>query len=338
MNGLAARVCAATMIAVLAVATSAAAQSVTVEASQTAGYSSEDIGAAATQVRAFGDVAGGVRFMTEAAWGVRSDAVSDAFGSAYPYDGRVQAIEAYGERTFQPRGALLGVRVGRYRTPFGISGSSDHAYVGFLRAPLMRYDGYYALSNEFLEHGADVIIGAPRLFVETSVGTPADVGEAQRRHGLDAVVRVQAAYGGAILGASYIDTRPYQPPDFAQGRTRFGGIDGRWMRGGVMLRGEWISGRPFDGTTTDGGYLDVIVHRPRMGPVTAVFRAERLVYDAEPPFALAATRYTAGARIRFLERAAAEIGLLRQTGGVAGAHPTAIDVAVTYTVRTPAFR
>ena len=73
-----------------------------------------------------------------------------------------------------------------------------------------------------------------------------------------------------------ITTQPYQPETFAKGRTVFTGVDARWMAGGVQLRGEWLFGRPWDGTTTRGGYFDVSVHRPVMGPVTAVFRTERL--------------------------------------------------------------
>ena len=98
-------------------------------------------------------------------------------------------IEAYGERTFQPGSFLVGVRGGRYRTPFGISSGSDHAYNGFLRAPLIRYDNYYALSNNYLEHGADVIVGVPQFTLEVSAGAPSDVGSARRRSGLDTVVR-----------------------------------------------------------------------------------------------------------------------------------------------------
>ena len=106
-------------------------------------------------------------------------------------------IEAYGERTFQPRQGLIGIRVGRYRTPFGISSASDHAYIGFLRAPLIRYDDYFALSNSFLEHGADVIVGTPRLSLEASIGVPADVGTVQRRSGVDTVMRGQSVFGPA---------------------------------------------------------------------------------------------------------------------------------------------
>jgi hypothetical protein len=86
------------------------------------------------------------------------------------------------------------------------------------------------------------------------------------------------------------------------------------MGGGVQVRGEWLGGRPFDGTTTTGGYADVIVHRPVMGPVTALLRAERLAYTAPEPHALYSHRYSAGARIRLWRTIAASVGLVHQAG------------------------
>ena len=62
-------------------------------------------------------------------------------------------IEAYAERTFrragddQPAG-------GQFRTPFGIYTRSDYGYTGFVRPPLIRYDGYFGLSNNYMERGA----------------------------------------------------------------------------------------------------------------------------------------------------------------------------------------
>ena len=89
-------------------------------------------------------------------------------------------MEAYGERTFRGERALAGVRAGRFRTPFGISGGSDHGYGGFLRAPLIRYAGYWALANTFLEHGVNVMAGVPALQMEYTIGTPSDVGDGGR--------------------------------------------------------------------------------------------------------------------------------------------------------------
>lgn len=311
-------------------------QSITSEASVTAGYSTDDsTAAAATQVRVFGDAAWGIRYFAEGAWAATTNDDVDAFAAAYPYGNRVQAIEVYAERMFAPGGRILGVKAGRYRTPFGISNGSDYAYTGFLRAPLMRYDGYFALSNAFLEQGVDVIAGVPRFTVEASAGVPGDVGAARRRSGADAVLRAQSYFGAFVIGASYIHTQPYQPQEFAHGAARFGGVDVRWMRGGVQLRGEWLLGRPFDGTSTSGWYTDLIVHHLGMGPVTAVARIEQLAYDTVAPFDLHAQRQTVGARIRVMDQVALQINLLHQTGAPARYNTVPLDLGVTYTVRRP---
>jgi hypothetical protein len=310
------------------------AQSVTTEAAVSTGMSTEDnVSAAALQLRAFGDVKAGVRYFAETAWATRSGDDTDAFGAAYPYANRVQVIEAYGERLFRPGNAVLSVRAGRYRTPFGISSGSDHGYTGFLRAPLIRYDGYFALSNNYLEHGGDVVAGVPRLTLEASVGRPADVGSAVRRPGVDTVIRIQSSVGPFITGVSRLQTSPYLPASFALGRSVFTGVDVRWMHSGVQLRGEWITGRPFDGTTTRGWYTDAIVHRVAMGPVTAVARVERLDYDTDPAFALHARRQTIGARIRILDALSAELNVVHQTGGLAEYGARALDVGITYSLR-----
>jgi hypothetical protein len=308
------------------------AQSLTSEAAMTAGVSSDEIAAAATQVRAFGDAAFGIRYFVEAAW-ARTGSESDAFGAAYPYHSRLQAIEAYGEWFADTPRAVAGVRAGRFRAPFGISNASDHAYSGFLRAPLIRYDGYFALSNNFLEHGVDVIAGVPRFTVEASVGRPADVGTAIRRPGLDTIFRAQSAVGPAIVGVSHIRTLPYQSPRFAFGHAEFTGVDVRWMVGGVQLRGEWIGGQPFNGTTTTGWYGDVIVHRRGMGPVTAVARIEQLDYETTPEHELHSKRQTIGARVRLRDNLSAQINLLHHTGLLYQPRRTSMDVGLTYSVR-----
>jgi hypothetical protein len=151
-------------------------QSLQVETDATVGHSSDDVSAGATQVRLFGEAIAGVRVYVEGSWAGRSDTrlPTDAFGAAYPYKGGPQLMEAYGERLFRPGRALLGVRGGRYRTPFGIHSRSDYAYAGMLRAPLIRYDGYFALSNTYLEDGVEMVAGLPQLYVATSVSAPAD--------------------------------------------------------------------------------------------------------------------------------------------------------------------
>jgi hypothetical protein len=311
----------------------AAAQTLAVQAQEAVGASTESITGGAAQVRVLGELANGLRLDVDVTWGARSHDGSDVFGTAYPYDGQPQVVDAYVEY-LRPLGrGLRGVRAGRYRTPFGIWAAGDHGYLGFLRPPLVRYGGYYALSSGYLEHGVAVTVGVPRASLEASLGRPADVGTALRRDGLDTVLRAQVAHGQVIVGASYIDTMPDQPARFAQGQAHFGGVDLRVMHAGVMLRGEWISGRPFDGTATRGGYFDVLVHRPRLGPVTLLARAERLAYDARPPHALYTHRYTAGARVRIWRGLAAAAGVVHQAGQTTQRRATALDVGMTYAAR-----
>lgn len=321
------------LLLVLAAAREVSGQSLTAEADLSAGYSSQDVRVASTQIRAFGDAIRGLQFFAEVAVAGSSGEETDAFSGAYPYEGGLRVIEAYVEHPIRAGRLVGGLRGGRFRTPFGIYNRGDHAYNGFLRAPLIRYDGYFALSNNYLEHGAAGYVGTSHLQVEGSVGAPADVGEAERRAGVDGTLRVQGYAGPLIVGVSYLRTQPYLPAAFASGRAAFTGVDWRWMIAGVLLRGEWIAGQPFDGTSTDGGYFDVSVHRPEMGPVTVVARMERIEYDAVPPFALSARRETVGARVRFPGGLTAQVGALHHTGQVAYGHPWAADVALTYSIR-----
>src|SRR6185436_10745291 len=120
------------------------------------------------------------------------------------YDKRIRASEVYAERTILRSGYLAGVRVGQFRTPFGIYQRSDHAYNGFTRAPLIRYGSYWGLSNGFLEDGVSVVAGRPRLFVEASAGVPNDMDAYARKSGLDSTLRVQGSLGSIVGGVSFI--------------------------------------------------------------------------------------------------------------------------------------
>ena len=314
-------------------------QSITTEAAVSAGASTDNVKAGAVQLRAFGDLAGGVRYFGEVAWANTSNTDSDFFSSAYPYGNRVQIIEAYGERTFQPGEALVSLRAGRFRPPFGISSASDHAYTGFLRPPFFRYDENPAVSNNFLEHGADLVIGVPHLTLETALGAPADVGTAVRRSGVDEIVRVQGAFGPFIAGVSHMRTSPLQSAEVDQGRADFTGLDLRWMYRGVQVRGEWMTGHPFDGATIKGWYADALIHLVRMGPVTAVARVEQLEQEGgdepESTGEGAAKRQVIGARIRLPGGFSLNVDLMHRMGKVelAESNRFALDVGITWTVR-----
>ena len=135
-----------------------------------------------------------------------------------------------------------------------------------------------------------------------------------------------------IVGGSYIHTQPSEERPWAQGDTEFLGLDARWMMGGVQVRGEWIDGRSFAGTRTYGGYADLIVHRPFMGAVTAVARAEKLDYLAGRRSSFP-RRYTAGARVRLASMLVAHVNAIREPAYDGDAPKTSLDVAVTFTAR-----
>jgi hypothetical protein len=297
----------------------------------TVGHSTEGVHAAGAQVRLFGEGPKQWRFFAEASWADVWGPPSDAFGSAYPYNHRLRPVEVYAEKTAHAERFLTGVRVGRFRTPFGIYSRSDHGYAGFLRAPLIRYGGYWAVSNNFIEGGVSAIAGVPQLYAEVSLGVPQDEDEYRRRDGLDRVTRLQATVGSLIVGGSYIRTQPPAIWSFARGHTEFLGADARWMRGGVQARGEWIDGRSFAGTRTFGGYIDVLAHRQGMGPVTAVARAERLDYLAGR-FSAFERRYTAGARIRLASMLVGHVNVVREFERGEAA-TSSLDLGLTFTAR-----
>lgn len=322
-------------------AATASAQSVTTETDITVGRSTDGTSAAAVQGRLFAASRSDWRVYFEGTWGlVSGDRPSDVFGAAYPYDRRVRPMEMFVEKTRTTARSVLGLRGGRYRTPFGISGRSDHAYMGFLRAPLIRYGSNYALSNTFLETGASVLAGTPRFTVETSVSVPADEGVDPRRRGAAAVVRAQGYYRSFIVGASHLNSPAQNPGPWATGRMVFHGIDGRWMRGGVQVRGEWIVGRSWNDVRTEAGYVDVIVHHERLGPVTLLARAERLDYFAAE-HSVYPRRLTAAAKVRLHSSISVQAGVVRDAprapGNWSAPHPPpparALDVALVFSRR-----
>jgi hypothetical protein len=336
-------------IIVWAMTDAARAQTPSAELDITGGYSGEQISAAAVQGRVFGDTGsrGAIQYFAEAAWGQRWSGVitgggnagadplaSDVFGAAYSYANKVQLVEAYAERYFHPHGAVLGARVGQFRTPFGIHDRSDYAYSGFIRAPLIRYDGYWALSNNYMERGALFTAGVPQLFVESSIGKPHDIGSSQRRDGTDESVRVQGYLGPFIVGVSQVRSEPYLPAAFALGRQVFTGTDVRWAHSfGVQLRGEFLTGHSFDGVSTTGWYVDGFLHHVGMGPFTVVVRDESLDYTAPAPFAESERRFTMGTRVRLPGYVTAQINYMHQHGDLPHLHDSSLDFTFTYSVR-----
>jgi hypothetical protein len=328
----------AAAVAILCAASSAAAQTVTGEVSLTGGVSSDQVTVGATQARVFGELPL-FRFFAEGTWtSLHGGHESEAFSAAYPYEGPARPMEAYAERLLKSGRFVGSVRAGRFRTPFGIYSASDHAYTGFLRAPLVKYEGYWALSNTFLEHGVNVMGGTSFLQAEATVARPADASDDERRQaGVSTVLRVQAYHGPVVIGVSHLQAPTYGPSEWAHGPLRFTGVDFRWMNAGVQLRGEWLFGSPWEGSTTKGGYVDGLVHRPFMGPLTLVGRIETLDYltPGAPQFSSRVHGGAVGARIGLLKDLYGQVNVTHRPSEPYGASVTATDVALTYTIRYP---
>ena len=334
------------LLAGIATAACAQAQSMTTELDVTGGYSSDArTWAGSTQLRTFGEIKPQTRFTIEGTWAKRSVDDTDAFDAAYPYGGRLQLNEAYVEHSFQWGAVIANVRGGQYRTPFGIYSRADHGYTGFLRAPLIRSAYYWTVNSTMLDRGMDVSVGTAHLSAEVSVGTPADNDAAFKRlSGLGSVVHVQAYFKNLIVGASHIHSKSYASEwEENPGRMDFSSVDVRWSFPGIQFRGEWIFGKEWqnDDSKTRGGYLDTIVHTRLMGPVTAVLRTEKLNWSysetdesgAAAPSEWRGLRQTVGARVRIPGGLTAQFNVLRHSKLAAYEKQTAFDMALTYSIR-----
>ena len=111
------------------------------------------------------------------------------------------------------------------------------------------------------------------------------------------------------MGVSHLRSQAYDLR-YATGKMIFTGIDVRWMYAGVQLRGEWLVGRPWDGTSTVELRRCAGAYRPAMGPLTLVARVETLDYDTpDPVFADAASGIALGGRLKLAGACIAQLNV-----------------------------
>jgi hypothetical protein len=281
-------------------------------------------------MRTFGEAGSGLRYYVEASSAGRVRPTGDAFAGAYWYGNGVRLTEAYLERPLASSRLVAGVRVGRYRTPFGISGRGDHAYNGFLRPPLVRYGYYQGPSNYWLEGGVNAYVGIPRLQLEASLGAPQEDLEA-RRGGPSLALRVQGHSGPFVAGISYLRTHPYPSRAFVRGTGEYRGVDVRWLRDGVQLRAEWIDGRNFERARSSGWYVDATLHRRALGAVMPVARYDEYRYTRSG-YHSKHKRVSVGARLRLTDSLTANVNLVNEPDLTERSN-NAIDVGITHSMR-----
>jgi hypothetical protein len=103
------------------------------------------------------------------------------------------------------------------------------------------------------------------------------------------------------------------------------------MHDGLLVRGEWIRGHPFDGAWMRGWYVDALVHRPGLGAVTPVVRYETYDYEGSRG-RVTWIRLTTGARVRLSSSLTAQVNVVHQNCETPGTR-TALDVGLTHSLR-----
>lgn len=190
------------------------------------------------------------------------------------------------------------LQLGIVRLPFGIYNHSETYASGLIDWPLVRVD-YQFLA---VDHGVPGVAwsgGNPRLQVETAWfgGKSSGVWNDLTNLG-GAAFRLQTYQAGLILGYSrwdgYRTTIPPGLPDGARNGVHLNGLDVRYTRPHLLLRGEYIVGNS-GGINVHGWYLDAYYHLPKYLRFTLTGRLEEFKPDPSIPLSKQMTfglRYT----------------------------------------------
>jgi hypothetical protein len=165
------------------------------------------------------------------------------------------------------------VRLGRFLLPFGIYNRSELYYVGLLIPPILK--DY--LGNEYQigrsEHGLGYINSSGRWQIEGAFFAARGGWKAVIPSGGEGAVRLQYFADPVILGLSALREHGEEPQGGARGTARFVGLDFRYGRPSLILRGELVSGS-VPGGSPRGFYLDVLYHPAALHDLTLVGRVE----------------------------------------------------------------
>lgn len=178
-----------------------------------------------------------------------------------------ELYDAYGEWHL----GIHRLRWGQFLVPFGIYNRSEQYYVGLISDPLIRdYPADGPRLNDS-EKGLDYL-GAwgpwqveGALFGARAPGIIPSGGEGS--------VRLQWFHGPLIVGVNALRDHGRHPLTARRGEARFFGLDLRFSRPTLILRGELVSGR-VPGGSPRGFYVDVLYHPMSLHRVTFVGRTE----------------------------------------------------------------
>ena len=178
----------------------------------------------------------------------------------------------------------LRLEAGVVRLPFGIYDFDETYASGLIAYPLPRSD-YAFNAVDWSVPGATATGNIGAVQVEAAAFGGQGAGVWGNVNGVDGKsVRLQTEVSsGAIVGASY--WRGHQAAALhnpLRGRVHLGGLDMRYTRSHLVLRGEALAGT-LAGSATQGAYLDAYYRLPGIETVTLVARGEFLKPDAALP-------------------------------------------------------
>jgi hypothetical protein len=181
----------------------------------------------------------------------------------------VELYEAYGEW----EAGRQRWRLGRFQIPFGIHNRSELYYVGLISDPLVRYYPFQGPHLEDSANGLEYLRSAGPWQVEAVLLGRGDAIGAVVPRGDEGSLRIQRYTGSLIIGLNAFRSRAPVAGAGNTGEGHFFGLDFRFSRPALILRGEIVTGH-VPGGSPEGFYLDALYHPVRLGRVTVVGRTE----------------------------------------------------------------
>lgn len=182
---------------------------------------------------------------------------------------RAELYEAYGEWEHGPQR----LRLGKVQIPFGIYNRSELYYVGLVYDPLIRYYPFQGPHLEDSARGLEYVRSLGPWQVEAALfGQGSDL-RALLPNGREGALRIQRYSGAWIVGLSVDRTRAQNGETEYAPAGHFFGVDFRYSRPALILRGEVVEGT-VQGSSPRGYYLDALYHPAWLGSVTLVGRTE----------------------------------------------------------------
>jgi hypothetical protein len=199
--------------------------------------------------------------------------LDQAWGLHLDYDRETDAEEELAEAYAEWNSGRQRVRLGRFQVPFGIYNRSELYYVGLVNPPILKgyLGGEYQVGRS--EHGLGSLLASGRWQLEAGLFAERGGWRAVVPSGGEGSLRLQYYANSLILGLSGLCQQGIDPESGVDGTARFVGLDFRFSRPSLILRGELVSGTA-PGGYPRGFYLDVLYRPAALRVVTLVGRVE----------------------------------------------------------------